>query len=386
MVPQEVFCPQESCPLRGKTDQGNINVHCSKERRYRCLACGKTFAETRGTPFYRLRQSQELVTCVITLLAHGCPLPAIVAAFGLDERTVADWQRRAGQHAETVHRAVVRQGKVALEHVQADELWVKTVGRKVWMALAIAVPSRLWLGGVISARRDRELIRTLVDGVRRCALPGPLVVCVDGLASYVKAFQRAFRRSVRTGQRGGPRQQLPSDFLMGQVIKRRATREQVGRVLSVTQRAVVGTLAAITQRICATGGGTMINTAYIERLNATFRQRLAPLTRRGRCLVRQDHTLHAGMYLVGTVYNFCRAHESLRQAFTGPGKRRWDDRSPAMAAGLTDHLWTVSELLHHRVAPPPPQWRKRRGRVPKDPPRIYWKLRPKKYVLCLTTV
>lgn len=86
---------------------------------------------------------------MLTLVCHGCPTQAIVAAFGLDERTVAAWLARGGEQAERVHAHPVQQGRVDLRHVQADELWVELVGRKVWMALALAVPSRLWLGGAI---------------------------------------------------------------------------------------------------------------------------------------------------------------------------------------------------------------------------------------------
>src|SRR5215213_9821883 len=76
----------------------------------------------------------------------------------------------------------------------------------------------------------------------------------------------------------------------------------------------------------------VINTAYIERLNATFRERLAPLARRCRALARQPLPLHEGMFVVGTVYNFCTPHESLHQA---------RKTTPAMAAGITDHRWTM---------------------------------------------
>jgi hypothetical protein len=97
----------------------------------------------------------------------------------------------------------------------------------------------------------------------------------------------------------------------------------------------------------------VINTAYIERLNATFRERLAPLARRCRALARHTLTLHEEMFLVGTAYNFCTPHASLSQA---------QKTTPAMAAGLTDHCWTMRELLSFQVplsrwAPP-----KRRGR------------------------
>ena len=91
------------------------------------------------------------------------------------------------------------------------------------------------------------------------------------------------------------------------------------------------------------GGGGTINTAYIERLNATFRQRLAWLTRRTRCLAQQTATLAAGMYIVGCFYNFCDNHQSLRlRLWTGERRYRWVQRTPAMAAALTDHRWTPS--------------------------------------------
>ena len=108
------------------------------------------FAATRDTPFYRLHKPAALAVLVLTLLSHGCPTQAIVAAFGLDERTVARWLAEAGRHCQRIHEHLVEQGQVDLQHVQADELWVKQVGGKVWMALALAVPTRLWLGGVIS--------------------------------------------------------------------------------------------------------------------------------------------------------------------------------------------------------------------------------------------
>jgi transposase-like protein len=361
MDPQTQCCPNPDCSARGQVGQGNIRVHSHQERRYRCTRCRRTFAATTGTPFFRLKTAADLVTLVLTLLCYGCPLQAIVAAFGLDERTVAAWQARAGQHCQQVHEHLVQHGQVDLGHVQADELWVKVVGRKIWLAMALAVPSRLWLGGVISPHRDRALITRLVERVRACAQRLDILVCVDGLNSYVTAFRRAFRVPVRTGRPGRPRLVLPDGFLLGQVVKQYAQR----RVAGVVQRVVQGTPAAIAAVLTATQSGTTINTAYIERLNATFRSRLAPLVRRGRALARTDAALTAGMWLVGCAYNFCWYHDSLRQAVPAAADRRWQERTPAMAAGLTDHRWTLTELLHYRV--PLPAWvaPKRRGRPPK---------------------
>ncbi len=123
----------------------------------------------------------------------------------------------------------------------------------------------------------------------------------------------------------------------------------------------------ITQLIQTTQGRGMINTAYIERLNATFRQRLSCLARRTRHLAQQAETLVAGMYVVGCVYNFCDYHKSLRLRLSvGSHSFRWVRRTPALAAGLTDHRWSIAELLRFKV--PPPRWMppKRRGRPSKE--------------------
>jgi len=325
---------------------------------------GGPFAETRDTPFYRLHRPAELAVLVLTLLSHGCPTQAIVAAFGLDERTVARWLARAGQHCQRVHAHLVEQGQVDVQHVQADELWVKQVGTKVWMALALAVPTRLWLGGVISGQRDLPLITRLVRRVRACAATPAILVCVDGLASYVTAFWKVFRQPVYTGRRGRPRLVLPDGFQFAQVVKHSAKRHVIG----VTHRVVHGTLASIEAVLTATATGTVINTAYIERLNATFRAHLAPLTRRGRAIARTEAALTAGMWLVGTAYNFCWPHDSLRLLAPNHAPRKWLYRTPAMAAGLTDHCWSLDELLCFQI--PLPRWipPKRRGRPPKRSP------------------
>ena len=91
MDPQQIFCHNPDCPARGKVGKGNIGVHSRKQHRYICHECKTTFTQSKGTLFYRLRYSCDVVTQVITLLAYGCPLQAIVAAFGIDERTVASW-------------------------------------------------------------------------------------------------------------------------------------------------------------------------------------------------------------------------------------------------------------------------------------------------------
>jgi hypothetical protein len=300
-----------------------------------------------------------MVITVLTLLAHGCPRQAIVAAYGFDERTIKSWWQRAGEHCQKVHEHTVGQSRLDLQQAQADELKVKVQGGSIWMALAMMVSTRLWLGGAISPQRDKGLIQAVADQIRTIALCRPLLLAVDGLPSYVKAFQRAFRSKVpRLGQVGRCRWRAWSEVALVQVVKQRA---EGG--LSLQRRIVQGGAELVQRLIKLSQGQGGINTAFIERLNATFRQRLAPLARRSRCLAQQPETLRAGMFIVGCVYNFCAYHHSLRLPFyLAKGGQRWLQRTPAIAAGLTDHLWTMEELFTFKV--PPPRWTppKRRGR------------------------
>jgi transposase-like protein len=348
MDPTTTFCPNGHCPARGQIGQGNIGIHSQKEQRFICHACQKTFSARTGTVFYRLRTSAEPVVLVVTLLAHGCPVPAIVAAFGFDERTVAAWWARAGRQGQTVHEYLVEQPR-DLGQVQADELRGKKQGGIVWLALAMMVKTRLWLGGEVSEQRDLPLIRRLIARVRRCAAQRPLLVCTDGLVSYIRAIRETFRDPVHTGKGGRPRLRPWRNICIAQVVKRYERR----RVVETARRIVDGAPARVEMLRRRSQGDGVINTAYIERLNATFREHLAPLARRCRALARHTLTLYEGMFVVGTVYNFCTPHASL-----DPARKT----TPAMAAGITDHCWTMHELLSFHV--PLPRWAppKRRGR------------------------
>src|SRR5262249_29681142 len=188
------------------------------------------------------------------------------------------WYQQAGGYCQQVHAHVVQQGRVDLQHVQADELWAKMVGRRAWMAMAMAVPSRLWLGGGISPRRDPPPITTLVQMVRSCALSAAILVCVDGLASYVTAFRRVFRDPVSTGRAGRPRLRAVPGLLLVQVIKHQERR----RVVGVTRRAVLGGAAAITAGAFGPRPGAGGQTAANAPPQSTLPGGEAPPVPRGR--------------------------------------------------------------------------------------------------------
>jgi transposase-like protein len=328
MRPELVVCPNLAC---GASER--IGVHSLKERRYICHVCGKTFAETSGTPLFGLKHPLWLVGVVLALLACGCPVPAVVFAFGLDERTVADWQAKAGRHAKTVQQQLVCQGAIDLGQVQADELYTKTQAGPVWIATAMTVFSRLWLWGAISWNRDAALLAPVIEHVRAAAQPGyPILFAVDGFKAYVTTILQVFRDPLRSGKRGRPRLVVWDDLHIVQVVKRRVGRRRV----SITRQLAYGSLCraeAIMQATQVELG--RITTAYIERLNATLRTWLPGLVRRTRTPAGRRDQLEMGLFWTGCVYNFCHVHATLA------GR-------PAMAADLTDHVWSIDELLRYR--------------------------------------
>ena len=350
MDPQPLFCPIETCPSRGVVGAGNLKVHDGLHNRWRCRVCNKTFSGRRGTPFFGLKTEAQIFVWVVTLLAFGCPIQAIVAAFRLDERTVADWQRRAGQHCERLHQSLVEQQSLELGHVEADEIRVRCQKKVLWLAMAMAASSKLWLGAVVSQSRDKSLARALGQIVKACCSFGALLVATDGWVAYQAGFAKAFRTPVPTGEPGRPLLLAWPDFVLVQTVKW----QEVGRTIGIRVCHLLGNCKPLASLLPK---GQVVSTAYIERLNATFRQRLAGLCRRTRCLLRSEGTLSVAVYLVGVVYNFCTPHKSLEQ--------KGQKRSPAMAAGLTHTIWTMEELLSYHVPPPPYVAPKRRGPKPK---------------------
>jgi transposase-like protein len=326
--PELVVCPNSACDATGR-----IGVHSHKERRYICHGCKRTFADTTGTLLYGLKHPLWLVLVVLTLLAYGCPRRAIVATFALSERTVADWQEKAGQHARQVQEAVVCQGQIDVGQVQADELYTKTQAGPVWIATAMSVFSRLWLWGAIGWQRDEALIEPVIEQVRAAARPGqPILFAVDGFKAYVTCILKVFRDPVRNGKPGRPRLVVWADLHIVQVVKQRAGRRQK----SITRRVAHGSLAQAEALMQATQVELgRINTAYIERLNATLRTWLPALVRRTRTPSGARGQLEAALFWTGCVYNFCHVHATL-------------GGTPAMAADLTDHVWSIDELIRYR--------------------------------------
>lgn len=166
------------------------------------------------------------------------------------------------------------------------------------------------------------------------AKKAPLVIAFDGWSAYPKACYHLFREPILTGRAGGARKQPWPCLSVVQLVKYQDQHWVMKRWLLSGSATMVRYLLNLTQ-----GVGTTINTAYIERLNATFRAHLAIFARRTRCPARQMETVGQRVFLVGCLYNFCWPHTSL------------DARTPAWAAGLTDHRWSLQEFLWAHLLP-----------------------------------
>lgn len=322
------------CPKCEEKSNGRIGIHSQKERRYKCHECGKTFSDTYGTPLYGLKTPQWVVAIVLTLLSCGCPVPAIVAAFQLDERTVGEWLEKAGHHAKEVQESIVCNGQVALGQVQGDEFYVKTQSGAVWIATAMSVFSRLFLWGAVSIERNTLLVTQVVEQVKAAAVPNqPLLWATDGFRAWQSAILKVFRYPLYSGEPGRPKQVVWPDLHIIQVVKRYR-----GRCLStVDRRLVYGTQRAADELVSVTQvGAGVFNTAYIERLNATFRTWMPAATRKTRTPAARRRRLEASLFWTAVVYNFCHVHASLQA-------------TPAMAAGLAESVWSIDQLLHYRL-------------------------------------
>ncbi|WP_415784137.1 transposase [Deinococcus saxicola] len=328
-------CP--FCPTPTK-----VGVHSRADQRYRCHQCKKTFTQTNGTPLYGLKTDFDVVFIILTLLIFGCPIPAVVAAFKVDERTLADWIDKAGEHAQRVQGHLVCQGNLELRQVQADELWCRSQRGVLWLATAMSVSARLLIWGKVASGRTEALMDAVVLQVHRATrLQSPILWATDGFSTWTGCIMHHFRSALLTGRRGHPALVQWAELHIVQVIKR-TYGERIER------RLAWGDLFEALHLIETTQGkpGT-INTAFVERLNATLRTWLPALTRRSRHAGSDHERLERHFFLVLVAYNFIRPRRSLQRRVDG----RWIERTAGMAASLTDHPWPMEDLLSFRLPP-----------------------------------
>lgn len=348
------FCPVESCRYYGWSGLGNLtsNGHPngSPWRQWHCRACGSYFVETRGTPLYRRRTGAiEVWGRALTALAEGLSLQGTARLCRVEVETVALWLELAVTHFADLAEYLSQH--LEIDQIQLDDLYVrlraapsKQKGRVRWLYNAFDPVSKFWLGYNLG-ERSLPTVQRLVHQVIQRLVPGKIpLFLTDGEPSFESAWVGHFGQWGEVSEVGQTqRRWLPRPALeYVQVVKQRVKR----RLVQVKQRLVSGNLDNIRAKLTVPGWG--INTAFIERFNLTLRQHVPALGRWVLAYAQSETGLSRQLALVYLYYNFSLSHTTLRQ----PGKgRRQQEKTPAMALGLTDRVWRLEELLLIRVPP-----------------------------------
>jgi len=360
------FCPGEECQYYGWLDKGNIisNGHPSggQWRQLKCVVCGKHFQETIGTLFYGSSVPVQDIMRAIVALCEGVSPRKVARIFGVDKDTVLRWLVEAAAHSEAVVGYMMHH--LHLTQVQMDELYALLSGMRgedekrqsCWVWVATDPLSKLLLI-VEVGDRGLGMAQRLVHGVVSVLAPGVVpMFLTDQLAAYAKALLAHFGRWVeKVSEQSGRilHRWMPDERLRYAQVKKRRRRR---KIVAVTTQVVFGTKDAVRAALAAVGYG--INTAFVERLNRTLRAHVPGLGRREEGLAKTKKGLRRRLLLVRGYYNLCLPHLSLRQALSKPvptkgtgSLKKWMPRTPAMAANLTDHVWTMGEFLLFRVPP-----------------------------------
>jgi IS1 family transposase len=338
-----------------------------KRRILRCRPCTTHVAETRDTVFFDLRTSEEKVIMALKMLLVRVDLAGLGFVLGVTEETVLAWLRRAASQAAAINQHLLRH--LPVTQGQLDEMW-NFVERKQaretdaagaslpesedgrqWVWISFAPEFRLMIAAVVGPRTlDTAMEVVAATKARVAGLPA---FCSDGFTCSLAALIAAFHVVItvaRTGKRGRPRKPLCAphpDLSYGQLVKQKTQ----GKLRTLSTRVLRGA-----HRL--THLGCTLSPALVERVNLTVRQALAPLARKTSSFCKDRERLRQRVVFFQAFYNVARPHMSLRQPLPlderthrGAVRPRWRACTPAMAAGLTDHVWTFRELLTAKFEP-----------------------------------
>jgi IS1 family transposase/transposase-like protein len=366
-------CPNPECTHYRRMQQGNVSAiatyltQSGKRRIFRCNTCATHFSETRETVFFDLRTSEEKVMMALKMLLVRVALTGIGFVLGVTEETVLAWLRRAAHQAEVLNQHLLRD--LPVTQVQLDEMWnfierkhareTDEAGESLpngsdgwqWLWVSFAPECRLMIAAVVGPR-TRDTAQAVVAATKARVVGIPAFFS-DGFTCYLAALIAAFHvvtTFARTGKRGRPRKPICAphpDLVYGQLIKQK----KQGKLLTLSTRVVLGA-----ERL--THLGLTVSTVLVERVNLTLRQALAPLVRKTSSFCKDRERMRQRVVFFQAFYNVARPHMSLRQQLPlrertrhGAIRPRWRERTPAMAAGLTEHVWTFRELLTAKFEP-----------------------------------
>jgi IS1 family transposase/transposase-like protein len=348
---ESLACVNHECEHYGRTGLENLRVRKTyghDELRYlRCRGCGKEFSERRNTPLWNSKLPEQKAVAVAEQLAEGTSFTGTSRLVQVSTGAVRRLAEQLGKHGERFHDAQVKE--LTATALQADERWgyVGSKDQQVWEAEVIEPKSRLIVERA-QGERNEALLRRLLEGAqRRLCYPQGVVLFSDGEPSYQTLFLEVFGspyRPARNGQRGrfpNSRYRIARTQAHVQVVKQRAGK----RVVKVDIRLAHGSHKRLARELRRLSYNKP-NTSAIERRNATARRMDSCNVRKTLAFARTFETRNARGSWAMCVYNWVRAHRSLRRPLLEPqGRRAYEWRSPAMATGLSKKLWSIADLL-----------------------------------------
>lgn len=356
-------CPNIKCDFYGQLNKGNIIsqstylTQSGKRRIFHCNSCETNFSETRDTVFFDLRTPEDKVMMALKMILVKVGLSGISFVLEVKEETILDWLGRAANKSAEINMALLKD--LPVTEVQLDEMW-SFVKRKVsknatdnnespqeaedgrqWIWVSYAPECRLILAMVVGPRTFETALK-LIQMTVNVVLGVPCFFS-DGFSCYYNALIDSYYKVKifhRTGKRGRPKNPVKEphpDLVYGQIVK-----ENKGRkIVRITYRVKCGA-----ERLKQLG--LSISTTLLERLNLTIRHALSPLVRKTLGFSKKRENLRKQITFFQAFYNFGRSHMSLREKINESEDlfiQKWKQRTPGMAAGVTDHVWTFRELL-----------------------------------------
>jgi IS1 family transposase/transposase-like protein len=368
-----LYCPNKSCKYYGIPFQpGKMvkNGMCHGQPQALCKGCGCSVVLNYATAYYGLESDTAIFETAVRALAEGNSIRATGRIFEIDKDTVCDWLIRASLHCRSV--VLFFWSQLHIVECQLDELWSFVHTKEAhlpcakiycesygdaWVWLAFDPLSRLVLAFVIGKRiqANANLLLDRVKDVTDTHIP---FFTSDQLPEYDDALLHTYGVLVqpeRNGTRGRhpqPRLVPVDDLLYAQVVKI----HENGRLKEVKTKVIFGKPEAIAEKLANSPVSSSINTSFVERDNLTQRQSNRRLTRRTNGFSKEISWFEKQLWLSMAYYHFVLPHHSLRQPLDTPEPTRgtgtpkkWKAVTPAMAAGITDHVWSTSELLSYRV-------------------------------------
>lgn len=374
------YCRNRSCPLYGQSGQQvqlrRRGTH-NHAPRFECGACGHLVFARMGTAYAGIRVEEAMYRMGAKLLAEGLAIRAVARILEVDKDTVCNWLPGLGEHCARVLAYHLR--NLHITECQLDELWTFVYKKEehldpieqlagvygdAWIWIAFAPVGKLvpaWVVGKRTLKNAQLLVKRL-----RSATDGHIPLFTsDHLPHYAHALLEEYGTVCTPPRKPGPgrpplpRKVPPDNLLYAVVVKRREN----GQLVEVSTHVVYGTPEQIAAAIEASPVSTTISTFGVERNNLTIRQHSRRVGRRVNAFSKERSYLEYQLTLSLAYYHFVLSHRSLRQRLERPlptkgvngSPKIWLERTPAMGAGLTDHIWTMDELLSSRV-PPRSMW------------------------------